>query len=216
MSGARTVALNNRTVQQTIASLPSSSDNVFNHMMAASTSTSTSSGNKAGSLQLKRCVSSLHGGVQPPSGGHGRGYGGGRGYPKKGPRVDHTGAPYAPGYKKVQGEGQRVPIIVDGFQYASEALSDCYFLTHFHSDHYIGLDRSFDYGRIYCSGTTAALVKLRLNLKAKNTNVVIMQTKYSNLLPYLSYYIYTLMIYCPRIAVCTNHNYPYYNTLGMK
>jgi DNA cross-link repair 1A protein len=38
------------------------------------------------------------------------------------------------------------PIVVDGFQYASAGLSDCYFLTHFHSDHYIGLDKDFDCG----------------------------------------------------------------------
>ena len=54
------------------------------------------------------------------------------------------------------------PIVVDGFQYAARSLTDCYFLTHFHADHYGGLSRDFDYGRIFCTPATAALVKLRL------------------------------------------------------
>ena len=69
---------------------------------------------------------------------------------------------YAPEFKKVYIPGMSCPIIVDGFNYASKTLSDCYFLTHFHSDHYTGLTRTFDCGRIYCSPSTAALVKLRI------------------------------------------------------
>jgi hypothetical protein len=53
---------------------------------------------------------------------------------------------YTPDYKKVAMAPMTVPVIVDGFNYASPSLSDCYFLTHFHSDHYTGLDRSFDSG----------------------------------------------------------------------
>jgi phosphoribosyl 1,2-cyclic phosphodiesterase len=41
-----------------------------------------------------------------------------------------------------------LPIIVDGFQYASPGLSDTYFLTHFHSDHYQGLDKDFSCGGV--------------------------------------------------------------------
>lgn len=61
-----------------------------------------------------------------------------------------------PSYKKIQvgsttgSSGRTVvmsmPIVVDGFQWASEDLSDCYFLTHFHSDHTVGLKASFNYG----------------------------------------------------------------------
>ena len=56
---------------------------------------------------------------------------------------------YVPNYKKIQSGKMTVPIVVDGFQYASEVLSNCYFLTHFHSDHYIGLDKHFNCGNIY-------------------------------------------------------------------
>ena len=42
-----------------------------------------------------------------------------------------------------------VPASVDGFTYASRELSDTYFLTHFHSDHYAGLNGSFDCGITY-------------------------------------------------------------------
>lgn len=54
----------------------------------------------------------------------------------------------APQYKRVQVGNMRVPIIVDGFQFASSHLSDTYFLTHFHSDHYIGLTRDFSFGKL--------------------------------------------------------------------
>lgn len=55
---------------------------------------------------------------------------------------------YAPEYKKVFFSPMTTPIIVDGFTYASPTLSDCYILTHFHSDHYAGLTRSFEYGEV--------------------------------------------------------------------
>jgi hypothetical protein len=91
---------------------------------------------------------------------------------------------YAPAYKKVQVGDMTYPIIVDGFQFASSLLSDCYFLTHFHSDHYTGLTQGFsagnslfafffffnflhcflELGSIYCSQTTASLVKLKLKV----------------------------------------------------
>lgn len=55
-------------------------------------------------------------------------------------------ANYAPHFKKIQHGNMTKPIIVDGFQYSSSQLSDCYFLTHFHSDHYMGLNKSFASG----------------------------------------------------------------------
>ena len=54
---------------------------------------------------------------------------------------------YTPDYKKVSWPPMPAPIVVDGFNYASSALTDCYFLTHFHSDHYGGLDKNFECGK---------------------------------------------------------------------
>ena len=71
---------------------------------------------------------------------------------------------YAPKYKQIKFGQMQKPIIVDGFQYSNINLSDTYFLTHFHSDHYQGLDRHFNHGTIYCSPTTASLVRLRLKV----------------------------------------------------
>jgi hypothetical protein len=57
-------------------------------------------------------------------------------------------AGYAPAFKKIQLGSMSCPIVVDGFQYSSSLLSDCYFLTHFHSDHYVGLTSDFDAGTV--------------------------------------------------------------------
>jgi hypothetical protein len=61
------------------------------------------------------------------------------------------GGSFAPAYKKIQIGEMTYPIVVDGFQYASSLLSDCYFLTHFHSDHYMGLTKDFDSGTRFMS-----------------------------------------------------------------
>jgi DNA cross-link repair 1A protein len=68
----------------------------------------------------------------------------------------------APAYKIIRSQDMSYPIVVDGFTYASKQLSDCYFLTHFHSDHYTGLQKDFDCGRIFCSPTTASLIRLKI------------------------------------------------------
>jgi hypothetical protein len=68
---------------------------------------------------------------------------------------------WAPACKKLQIRNMNEPIIIDGFQFSNPELSRCYFLTHFHSDHYQGLTRDFE-GVIYCSHTTAKLVQLRI------------------------------------------------------
>ncbi|KXZ47402.1 hypothetical protein GPECTOR_35g840 [Gonium pectorale] len=47
--------------------------------------------------------------------------------------------------------------IVDGFAFQSPKCRH-YFLTHFHSDHTVGLSRSFRGGIIYCSPVTARLL----------------------------------------------------------
>eukprot|EP01125_Pyxidicula_operculata_P006402 TRINITY_DN2222_c0_g1_i10.p1 TRINITY_DN2222_c0_g1~~TRINITY_DN2222_c0_g1_i10.p1 ORF type:complete len:618 (-),score=115.62 TRINITY_DN2222_c0_g1_i10:2242-4095(-) len=66
---------------------------------------------------------------------------------------------------------RRVPstnIIVDSFQYRYKNPDHpIFFLTHFHSDHYKGLNKSFDRGLIYCSQVTANLVISRLGVKPK-------------------------------------------------
>lgn len=37
--------------------------------------------------------------------------------------------------------GTKPQFIVDGFRFANKNLSSAYFLTHFHSDHYVGLTK---------------------------------------------------------------------------
>lgn len=58
-----------------------------------------------------------------------------------------------PQYKKIPG----TDFVVDGFQYAKQSLTQNYFLTHFHSDHYGGIDSRWSAGVIYCSIPTANL-----------------------------------------------------------
>ncbi|KAM3084345.1 DNA cross-link repair protein PSO2/SNM1 [Clarireedia jacksonii] len=58
-------------------------------------------------------------------------------------------------------------ICVDAFRYG--AVQDCnaYFLSHFHSDHYIGLTSTWAHGPIYCSKVTGNLVKQQLKVDPK-------------------------------------------------
>ena len=87
---------------------------------------------------------------------------------------------FCPSHKKViQGPHMKKPIIVDGFNYASSELSDCYFLTHFHSDHYGGLTKHFNCGSIYCSPSTCSLVKLKLNIPSKYLHALSLDKKHT-------------------------------------
>lgn len=56
-------------------------------------------------------------------------------------------------------------IVVDDFRFAKKQVSTnyVYLLTHMHSDHYMGITNSWNYGPIYCSPVTALLLKRRFS-----------------------------------------------------
>ena len=58
-------------------------------------------------------------------------------------------------------------ICVDGFRYGKVEGCNAYFLSHFHSDHYIGMTASWCHGPIYCSKVTANLCRQQLKVDPK-------------------------------------------------
>lgn len=77
-----------------------------------------------------------------------------------------------PSYKKISG----TDFVCDGFHYAKTSLTKNYFLTHFHSDHYGGISKSWDAGTIYCSLPTAELVSQQLGVDRKYLHPLPMDT----------------------------------------
>ena len=79
-----------------------------------------------------------------------------------------------PFYKKLS----PTSFTMDAFCYG--VIPDCtaYFLSHFHSDHYMGLTGKFNFGPIYCSPVTAALIQDQLRVKPEFINIIPLDTPF--------------------------------------
>ena len=73
---------------------------------------------------------------------------------------------------------KRIPntnFVVDAFSYGRIDKISAYFLSHFHYDHYMGLNKNFT-GKVYCNEITAKLCKLKLGLPEHKLVVLPMNT----------------------------------------
>ena len=68
-----------------------------------------------------------------------------------------------PFYKIIAG----LYICVDAFRYGKVEGQNAYFLSHFHSDHYVGLTSSWRHGPIYASKVTCNLMRQQLRVDSK-------------------------------------------------
>nr|KAJ3422108.1 DNA break repair nuclease [Polyrhizophydium stewartii] len=77
------------------------------------------------------------------------------------------------------GSQQHIPhttFTVDAFAYGKISGCTAYFLTHFHSDHYGGLRKSFDHGALWCSAVTANLVAQQIGVDRSFLHVLPLDT----------------------------------------
>ncbi|KAJ1792498.1 DNA cross-link repair 1A protein, partial [Coemansia sp. RSA 2399] len=77
-----------------------------------------------------------------------------------------------PSYKTIPGTS----FTVDAFKYGQPAFCTAFFLTHFHSDHYGGLTKTFG-GHIYCSRITGNCVTSVLGVNPSIVHVLPMNTR---------------------------------------
>lgn len=80
-----------------------------------------------------------------------------------------------PFYKRIES----TRICVDAFNYGTISNCDAYFLSHFHYDHFIGLNKNFQ-NKLFCSQVTANLVLKRIRVDSKYITALELNDKFVN------------------------------------